>query len=467
MISLNSTGCRDRLCPHLPLLRLKELAKSQAAISAAFVSEQSAPQKELNDNWRAWTKLHERPELQQRSLLLAEQLREGFKTFVHVGIGGSDLGPRVCHEVLDHSLHNELTDADRGGASRIYFTGDTFDPRPLRELLALLQARGDLPATVFNIVCRSGKTPETLCAMLAIRAAVERAKLPWPEHLIATTLEDEDKSVLYGLAKKEGFAGILPVPEGVGGRFSVPSPVGLLPLAVTAGPGETPAGRIEHALVGHAEGHRRMLLPPTDLDNLAFRLAYWLHLAEEQLRLGTLVLYDYSGCRMLGDWLVQLYTESIQERGGGLNIIAARGPTSNHSLLNGIIGGPRDKIVLFIRWADLGEDLPVPEDPDAPEDLRPFTGKKMGVLQKASCDGALTDFTLNGIPCLELVVPRRDTYHLFLLMRILMDMVAVKGRLQGLHLGPDFEPDYPGELTYQQYGVEGSKQAMRDILARP
>ena len=187
--------------------------------------------------------------------------------------------------------------------------------------------------------------------------------------------------------------------------------------------------------------------------------------AEEQRGLRNLVLYDYSGCRMLGDWLVQLYTESIQERGGGLNVIAARGPTSNHSLLNGIINGPRDKLILFIHWQDLGEDLHVPADDSIGGGLEVFMDRSMKSLQEASFQGTLHDFARNGVPCLALSVARRDTAHLFLLMRALMDTVAVKGRLQGLHVDAESAVNPARDLTYQQDGVEGYKQAMRDYLA--
>jgi len=435
---------------------------SLKAIQQAFAHEQKQGLPELERNLRAWTTLHEQADLRRRTLDVAARIRQGFSTYVHVGIGGSDLGPRVAHEVLDSTVHNELAD-ERRGAPRVYFAGDTFDPRPLRELLELLEQRGDLGKTAFNIVSKSGKTPETLCTLLAIK---ERLGSDWLRQVVLTTGERPGASILFDLAaeRRQEFLGILPVPEGVGGRFSEPSPVGLLPLAVADnGATSTPEGRVDAALAGHGKGHE-MMLSGLGEHNLAFRLAEWLHYAEEALGVGTLVLYDYSGCRMLGDWLVQLYTESIQERGGGLNVIAARGPTSNHSLLNGVIGGPRDKAVLFLRWGELGTDVHVPSDAGIKGGLEVFMDKSMKRLQDASCDGTITDFGRNGIPALVLTVPQRDTYHLFWVMRLLMDMVAVKGRLQGLHVDASSQVNYPAELTYQQDGVEGYKQAMRDCL---
>lgn len=462
-LSLDDQGFSRLVSPRVAQVRLGEIGTALATIRDQFATENAAGLSMLEQNLRAWTTLHTRDELTERSLQVAEKVRAGFDVFVHVGIGGSDLGPRVCHEVLDHTLYNELP-AEKRGAPRLYFTGDTFDPRPLRELLEMLEAQGALSRTAFNIVSKSGKTPETVCALLAIK---DRLGENWTKQVVFTTGERPGDSILFDLAadKRDEFLGILPVPEGVGGRFSEPSPVGMLPLAVATDSNlQTPRERVKQAMAGYARAHELGLLDPEDPQNLAFRLARWLHLAEEQLGVGSLVLYDYSACRMLGDWLVQLYTESIQERGGGLNVIASRGPTSNHSLLNGIISGPRDRAILFLRWGDLGEDLDVPTDTSLGGGVDIFMGRSMTALQEASLQGTVSDLARNGVPAMVLTVPARDTYHLFLLMRLLMDMVAVKGRLQQLHLAADGQINFPDELTYLQAGVEGYKHAMRDYL---
>jgi len=166
----------------------------------------------------------------------------------------------------------------------------------------------------------------------------------------------------------------------------------------------------------------------------------------------------------LGDWVTQLYTESIQERGEGLNVIGTRGPTGNHSLLNGLIRGPRDKVVVFVQWQELEPDLRVPTSTGLTGELAELEGLPLARIQEASYRGTAAEFTANGIPNVTLVVPRRDERCLFQLMRILMDTVAVKGRLQLLHCTAAGAPTWERELTYQQDGVEGYKQRMRDEL---
>jgi len=104
-------------------------------------------------------------------------------------------------------------------------------------------------------------------------------------------------------------------------------------------------------------------------------------------------------------------------------------------------------------------------DPNVSGGLEVFMGRSMGELQAASLQGTVKDFGENGIPCAVISVPKRDAENLFLLMRTLMDMVAVKGRLQGLHIDAKSVANYSRELTYRQDGVEGYKKAMRELLA--
>lgn len=431
------------------------------AIHAEFAAEQQAGLETLKKHLRAWTVSHLQEKDIADTLALANRIRAKFSAFVLAGIGGSDLGGRTLHDTLDDPFHNQRTPKERNGAPEIYFTGDTFDPKRLVALLGLLKSRGLLAKTCFDIVSKSGKTGETIATAMIIREHLKEAGVTdWAQNMVATT-GFEESSVLWQMNKQTPFFGVLPVPEGVGGRFSYISPVGLLPFAVTAS-AETPEARLRSALAGQAEAHRRFLLPPDDPDNAAYRLARWLHFAEQFDRKTSLVFCNYADDAKITDWMGQLYTESIQERGGGLNIIGTRGPTGNHSLLNGILRGPREKVVLFLQWQDLGPDLTIPTGSGIGGDLAAFEGLKMTQVQTASWQGTFDDYTANGLACVTLRLAKRDGYHLFLLMRTLMDMVAIKGRLQLLHIGTDGQPHYERELTYQQDGVEGYKQRTRE-----
>jgi glucose-6-phosphate isomerase len=331
-------------------------------------------------------------------------------------------------------------------------------------LLDLLEARGQLDKTCVNVVSKSGKTGETIAAAMILRERMEKAGITdWAQRFVATTGQN-DQSVLFEMNKKTPFFGMLPVPDGVGGRFSFASPVGLLPFAVTA-VGETPRLRIETAMAGYAEAHRRFLLPSDAEENTACQLTRWWHLGEQFCRKTDLLLCNYADDAKFGDWFTQLYEESVQERGSGLNVIATRGPTGNHSILNGILRGPHDKLVMLIQWSNLGPDVNIPKDTGIGGDLKFFEGLPMSAVQSASCKATAEDYLANGVPTVSVHVAKRDTYNQFLLMRTLMDAVAIKGRLQYLDINENGVSGPPTELTYQQDGVEGYKKGTRKNAA--
>ena len=480
-------------------------------IQALFQEEASVSLSELKRELRAWTRSHLQSEAITQVAALATRAREEFSVLVIIGVGGSDLSARVFHDSFNHPYHNLLSLEERGGAPEVYFTGDTFDPRKLSGLLEMLKSRDLLHKTLFNVISKSGTTTETMATLMVIRDALGDTN--WQQQVLATTGLTPD-SVLFRMHEQSPFYGgtLLPVPDGVGGRFSAFSPVGLFFLAMTAGKGETPDSRIRSAVKGVEQAHEDFNLPYGHQNNIAYQLARWIHLSEEidetkHPSKNTIIFYNYADNSCLGEWFVQLYTESIQERGGGANVIPVKGPTSNHSVLNGIIAGPRDKIVLFVHWKELGPDLVLPKGTDVDsklvenvkqrqinvkqkqilpinqnqryECLRAFTGYEaregfpgakfpvsaefegmsMTHMQTASYQGTALDFSDKGVSHATLTLPKRDVQSVCQLMRILMDTIAVKGRLQGLHL----DNDGGEELTYLQDGVEGYKRNFRSF----
>ncbi len=433
-------------------------------IHLLFQRETEAPLAELERKFRAWTRSHLQSGDIDQVAALATRAREEFLVLVTIGIGGSDLSARVFHDSFNHPYHNLLSVEERGGAPEVYFTGDTFDPCKLTGLLGMLKARNLLDKTLFNVISKSGTTTETMATLMVIGDAL--GDVNWRQHVLATTGLTTD-SVLFRMHGQSPFYGntLLPVPDGVGGRFSAFSPVGLFFLAMTAGKGETPDTRIRAAVEGVNQAHESFNLAYDHQDNIAYRLARWIHLSEEangtkHSSKNTIVFYNYADSSCLGEWFAQLYTESIQERGGGANVINAKGPTSNHSILNGIIAGPRDKIVLFLHWEELGPDVRLPRETGMDSQLTEFEGLSMTHMQTASYRGTALDFGENGVSNATLTLPKRDIQSICQLMRLLMDTIAVKGRLQGLHL----DNNGGGELTYLQDGVEGYKRNFRSFL---
>lgn len=436
-------------------------------IHARFQDERSVPLVKLESTLRAWTRSHLQDEDIDKVGTLAARGREEFSVLVTIGIGGSDLSARVFHDSFNHPYHNLLSSEERGGAPEVYFTGDTFDPRKLIGLVEMLKARNLLQKTLFNVISKSGTTTETMATLMVIREVL--SDVNWRRQVLATTGLTAD-SVLFRMHAQSPFYGdtLLPVPDGVGGRFSAFSPVGLFFLAMTAGKGETPQTRIRTALEGVQQAHEDFFSDREHQDKLAYQLARWIHLAEEvegtkHRSRNTVVFYNYADNSCLGEWFVQLCTESVQERGVGPNVINAKGPTSNHSILNGIIAGPRDKVVLFIHWKDLGPDLVLPTNTEMDKKLTDIEGLSMTHMQTASYQGTALDFSDKGVSNATLVLPKRDVQSVCRLMRTLMDTIAVKGRLQRLHL----DNNGGNELTYLQDGVEGYKGNFRSFAMAP
>lgn len=459
-VSKESIKGEDRIT----LAEIAGLNDTLEAIQRKFKDE-AGDYAALVENLRAWTKSHEQKDHIEKVIEIADDIRDNFKAeaFVTIGIGGSDLGGRTIHGVLDNSLHNLIPTAKRNDAPQIFFVGDTFDPKDLHDLIEYLKSSGLLLKTIFNVISKSGTTSETIAAFLLIKAEIEKAletagrsKDEYAQQIVATTGLN-DKSALFVMNEKQPikFRGLLPVPDGVGGRFSFASPVGLLVLAVSATQ-ETPRKRVETAVQGLADAEALCYSAVDSDENIAFRIAAVNVLAEKKGKT-SVVLYPFAKTlRLVGDWYTQLNTESLQEKGQGQNVIGTTGPTGNHSIANGIVGGPRDKVIFFVRVEqfDPKADYTVPVNSGIGGELEVLEGKKMGFIQNASQKGTEINFTDNGVINYVVTLPKIDTYNLFKFLYFLEVSVAVEGELRQL-----------GKMTYLQPGVEGYKKETRRILA--
>ena len=302
---------------------------------------------------------------------------------------------------------------------------------------------------------------ETLAALMILRDRLkERAEESWSRHILATT-DAAEGNALYQMNKEHALftEAPLPIQNGVGGRFSAFSAVGLLFLAATAPANETPEERVCQLLAGVENAHQRFQLSHEDPNNAAYRIARWLHILERYERRNILVFYNGAENPRLGEWFAQLYSESIQERGKGLDVLPALGPASNHTTLNGILNGPQNKAALLVQWERFGSDLVIPGG--VPREMQAFEGLSMTQAQNASLQGTVDELRAHGIPAVILKARARDARSLGELMRTLMDVAAVKGRLQNLHRGTDGQLSLPAEATYLQSAVEGYKTRTR------
>ncbi|MHC5212893.1 MAG: glucose-6-phosphate isomerase, partial [Planctomycetota bacterium] len=287
-----------------------------------------------------------------------------FENLVVLGIGGSALGTLALHAALSPPLHNIV---NRTVARPRLFVVDNVDP----VLVGGVLSNANPATTLFNVISKSGSTAETMSQFLlfveALKASVGER---WREHIVVTT--DASKGALRPFADAYGLASFV-IPDNVGGRFSVLSPVGLLPGAMMG-------WDLEGLLEGAAAG-REACLRTDFARNPAAVLAVAHHALDTRAGCNVQVLFPYSHrLRMLADWNVQLVAESLGKRTAdgrhvGPTPHKALGATDQHSQVQLFAQGPVDKVFTFLRVERHEDDVVIPEAPDGVPGLDYLAGK--------------------------------------------------------------------------------------------
>lgn len=307
----------------------------------------------------------------------AEGVGQAFDHVLVLGIGGSALGMKALLNALKRPAWNELDDEGRDFFPRLTVL-DNVDPTSVAEALRRMDPRRAL----VNVISKSGGTAETMAQYLVVRQWLEQALGPAAtRHLVFTT--DPRKGALRELATREGIAA-LEVPPDVGGRFSVLSPVGLLPAAL-----------VGIDIDGLLAGARNALARAETDDLLQNPAALWSALhwaADTTLGARIHVLMPYTDrMREFAEWFRQLWAESLgkardrrgQEVNTGPTPVGAVGPTDQHSQVQLFMEGPHDKVVTFMAVERPSEDLPIPAFPDLPADLAYLPGHSLASLLQA------------------------------------------------------------------------------------
>jgi glucose-6-phosphate isomerase len=303
----------------------------------------------------------------------AEGLGQAFDHVLVLGIGGSALGVKALLTALLEPGWNELSDEGREFYPRLTVL-DNVDPTTVAAALRRIDPRRAL----VNVVSKSGGTAETMAQYLVVRSWLEEVLgSAVNRHLVFTT--DPARGALREIANRDGIAA-LEVPPEVGGRFSVLSPVGLLPAALVG-------IDIEQLLAG-----ARSPQPDELIKNRPALYGALLWTADASLGAKLHVLMPYSDrLREFAEWYRQLWAESLgkaQDRRGNLvnrgpTPVAAVGATDQHSQVQLFMEGPFDKVVSFMTVENFGEDVPIPGRQDQPADLAYLPGHTLGALLKA------------------------------------------------------------------------------------
>jgi glucose-6-phosphate isomerase len=365
-----------------------------------------------------------------------------------LGIGGSALGTRALLEALRGPAWNELDDEAREFWPRLTIL-DNVDPASVAAALRRIDPR----RVLVNVVSKSGGTAETMAQYLVVRAWLEEALgAAAVRHLVFTT--DPERGALRELARREGIAA-LDVPPGVGGRFSVLSPVGLLPAALVG---------IE--VEGLLAGARRALALAEAAELPGNPAALWSGLqwmADTALGRRIHVLMAYSDClRAVGDWFCQLWAESLGKRvdregavvHAGPTPLAAVGAVDQHSLVQLFVEGPSDKTITFVGVADHGEDVAIPGGDGLPPDLAYLPGHTLGGLLRAEREATAQALARAGRMSSLIELPD-------------LSAASVGELLMFFQLATGYAGAWYGVDPFDQPGVELGKRLTYAAMGRP
>jgi glucose-6-phosphate isomerase len=379
-------------------------------------------------------------EYAEASSRVAEEIRaSGATDFVHVGIGGSALGPMAVQSALHHPYYNALPAEGRRGP-RIHFAENT-DPNTLSAILDV----ADPTSTWVNVVTKSGSTAETMANFLVVRGWLVDAlgAFGYQGRTVATT--DPEEGFLKEIADRDDLR-VLPIPKDVGGRFSVLTPVGLLPAAVTGLDVEallTGAARCVDEVNEQREEHPAVV---------GAAMHYLMDTARGR---NVRVMMPYADAlERLAAWFVQLWAESLGKDGKGSTPHGAVGTTDQHSQVQLFMEGPQDKVVEIVEVESHPRDLPMSEAYDDLEGVGYLGGHTMAELLNVECDATRKALTEAGRPNSTIRLGTVSEENLGYLFQALEVQTAIAGSLYGVN-------------AFDQPGVEAGKQITYSRMGRP
>ncbi len=422
----------------------KEFAKHKDKI-AQIITDLNK-RKDKPGQWLQWMNLGYNEETVWYVKEFAAMVRGRFDNVLVLGIGGSALGGIAVSEALLKPYWNLLTPEQRDNYPRLFFL-DNIDPDQITGLLNTI----DLKRTLVNVITKSGSTAETMSQYMIVKDIMERELGDeYRKNIVATT--DKKVGVLRQLADQEGYKTFV-VPDDVGGRFSVFSAVGLLPLALVG---------IDIDEIMNGIKDMDLALKNTNIsENIAAQnaLIHYLMDTKKNKRLSVMMPYS-SRLKYVSDWYVQLWAESlgkqVDNKGKEVHVgptpIKALGATDQHSQIQLYNEGPNDKVISFIRVEEFDNELEIPKIFDY-TGIGYLGGKTINQLINAEADStrvALSDYKR---PTITISIPKVDAYNVAQLLYMLEVQTAIAGELYNIN-------------TFNQPGVEQAKNYTYALMGR-
>ena len=370
----------------------------------------------------------------------AEKIKKDSDVLIVIGIGGSYLGARAAIEFLRHGFYNSLPKEKRG-TPEIYYVGNSISSTYLQGVIDVI---GDRDFSV-NVISKSGTTTEPAIAFRIFKKMLEDkyGQEEAAKRIYATT--DKARGALKDLATKEGYESFV-VPDDVGGRFSVLTAVGLLPIAVS--------GADIKALMDGAASGRELALNEKFEDNEAMKYAAIRNIL---LRKGKSVevLANYEpALHYIGEWWKQLYGESEGKDQKGIFPAAVDFTTDLHSMGQFIQDGARIMFETVMNVEEARETITIEKEAEDLDGLNYLAGKTMDFVNKSAMNGTILAHTDGSVPNLMIKIPKMDEFHLGQLFYFFEFACGVSGYILGVN-------------PFNQPGVESYKRNMFALLGKP
>ena len=370
----------------------------------------------------------------------AERIKGDSEVLLVIGIGGSYLGARAAIEFLRHNFYNMVSKEIRK-TPEIYFVGNSISSTYLKHLVDVI---GERDFSV-NIISKSGTTTEPAIAFRIFKGMLEKkyGKDGAAKRIYATT--DKARGALKNLATEEGYETFV-VPDDVGGRFSVLTAVGLLPIAVSG-------ADIDKLMEGAADAREHALNDSYEENDAVTYAAIRNILLRKGKAVEILANYEPS-LHYVSEWWKQLYGESEGKDQKGIYPASVDLTTDLHSMGQFIQDGNRIMFETVLNVEESTEEIVIEEEPVDLDGLNYLTGKTVDFVNKSAMNGTMLAHTDGNVPNLVVKIPKQDEFALGQLFYFFEFACGVSGYILGVN-------------PFNQPGVESYKKNMFALLGKP
>ena len=375
-----------------------------------------------------------------RILAAAEKIKSDSEVLLVIGIGGSYLGSRAAIEFLRHSFYNVIP-KDLRKTPEIYFVGNSISSTYIKHLMDVI---GDRDFSI-NMISKSGTTTEPAIAFRVFKEKLEKkyGKAEAAKRIYATT--DKARGSLKNLATEEGYESFV-VPDDVGGRFSVLTAVGLLPIAVS--------GADINKLMEGAQAARETALTAPFEENDALKYAAVRNILLRKGKVIEIMANYEPSVHFISEWWKQLYGESEGKDQKGIFPASVDLTTDLHSMGQFIQDGSRNIFETVINIEQSREEITIGEEPVDLDGLNYLAGKTVDFVNKSAMNGTILAHTDGNVPNTVVNVPEVNEFYLGQLFYFFEFACGVSGYTLGVN-------------PFNQPGVESYKKNMFALLGKP